>query len=264
MSDLPLGWATDIAVLQHMGSTIDNRGDHIVVRTPEVPLYHWGNCIFVTDPDAVDDAQRWVDVFESDVPEVDWLAVGLVRMPADVAGWARHGAELEFSDVLATSTLPAQSACPHSYDVHPLVLAEDWEQFVQRDIALNEEERRQERESHERFARERARAYRAMAQQNTARFFGAFSAGRLVAELGIVRCGEVARYQTVGTDQAHRGRGLASHLLGVAGAWARDEGCNQWVIVTEATNPAGRVYRRAGFVVDAPLVTAYRRPPVEG
>jgi GNAT superfamily N-acetyltransferase len=46
--------------------------------------------------------------------------------------------------------------------------------------------------------------------------FGAFAGERLVAELGIARCGGMARYQDVGTDAAHRRRGLARHLLGVA------------------------------------------------
>ena len=82
-----------------------------------------------------------------------------------------------------------------------------------------------------------------------------------MAELGIVRCGAQARYQHVGTDERHRGCGLASHLLGVAAQWAAGRSCTRWVIVTEAANPAGRVYRRAGFAPDAVSASAYRPPP---
>jgi GNAT superfamily N-acetyltransferase len=260
MSGLPLGWATDIAVLQLMGSTVDDRGDHLVVRTPANPLFHWGNCIFVTDPGGVDDADRWVGTFEAAVPTADWVAVGLVQMPAETAGWARHGLELELDDVLATSTMPRQTLPPDGYTVHALVTEADWAQFIARDIALNEESDHHERQSHERFARARALAYREMSHQGHAMFVGAFFEGRLVGELGIVRCGETARYQTVGTDPAHRGRGICSHLLGVAAAWAVEWGARQWVIVTAATNPAGRVYRRAGFELAEPIVTAYRPP----
>ncbi len=260
MRSLPLGWATDIAVLELMGSAIDDRGDHLVVRTPNNPLFHWGNCIFVTDPDAVDDAQRWVDAFVAELPSADWLAIGLVRMPTDPGGWAQFGVELELDDVLAASTLPKQTPPPAGYTVRALVEEQDWEQFVQRDMALNEETSQHDRLSHERFARARAQSYRELSERDSALFVGAFSAGTLVAELGIVRCGAAARYQTVGTDPAHRGRGVCSHLLGVAGAWAGDMGARQWVIVTEATNPAGRVYRRAGLALDVPIVTAYRPP----
>ncbi|CAN5702520.1 hypothetical protein BH09ACT7_BH09ACT7_01770 [soil metagenome] len=260
MRSLPLGWATDIAVLELMGSTVDDRGDHLVVRTPANPLFHWGNSIFVTDPDAVDDAARWVATFEAAVPEADWLAIGLTRMPTDVAAWTRHGMELELDDVLATATMPRQASLPDGYVVHPLVTGEDWEQFVQRDVALNDETDQHERESHERFARARALAYREMSERGQALFVGAFFEDRLVAELGIVKCGEAARYQTVATDPSHRGRGICSHLLGAAAAWAGEWDARQWVIVTGATNPAGRVYRRAGFELAEPIVTAYRSP----
>lgn len=75
-----------------------------------------------------------------------------------------------------------------------------------------------------------------------------------------MRCGATARYQGVGTSAEHRRRGLASHLLGVAAQWSADRGCDRWVIVTEPTNPAGRVYRSLGFMPDTGAVRAYRRP----
>lgn len=263
MRDLPLGLATDIAVLELMGSAVEDRDDHLVVRTPDNPLFHWGNCIFVTDPDTVDDVDRWVDTFRVAVPEADWLAIGLSRMPTDPPKWTERGIALELDDVLAAATLPVQTAVPAGYTVRPLAGDGDWEQFVGRDLALNEESGQYEQQSHERFARARARAYRALAQQDNAFFVGAFAGDTMVGELGIVRCGDKARYQTVATDPAHRGRGICSHLLGRAGAWAAQQGCLSFVIVTGATNPAGRVYRRAGFELVAPIVSAYRPPPVE-
>jgi GNAT superfamily N-acetyltransferase len=80
----------------------------------------------------------------------------------------------------------------------------------------------------------------------------------LAAYLGVVRCELTARYQNVSTDARHRRRGLASHLLGVAARWAAEHGCVRWVIVTDAGNPAGRVYRRVGFEPEAATVQAYR------
>jgi GNAT superfamily N-acetyltransferase len=97
-----------------------------------------------------------------------------------------------------------------------------------------------------------------LSDRDVAAFLGAFADGVLVASLGIVRCGTTARYQGVGTDAPHRRRGLASHLLGVAARWAADHGCDRWVIVTEATNPAGRVYRSVGFEPGTATIQAYR------
>ena len=59
MNRMPVGWATDLAILELTGSTVEDRGDHLVVRTPENPDYHWGNCLLVTDPAARNDAARW-------------------------------------------------------------------------------------------------------------------------------------------------------------------------------------------------------------
>ncbi|GLP75287.1 hypothetical protein TUM20983_23970 [Mycobacterium antarcticum] len=237
-------------MLAHMGSTVEDRGDHLVVRTPRNPDFHWGNCIFVTDSQAVDDADRWVRTFRSAVPDADWIAIGLAQMPANPQAWATCGLELELDDVLATAVLPKQTTPPVGYDVHALVGA-DWEQVITRAVSEG---------THERFATARANAQRDLVDHEVAQFVGAFFESRLVAELGIVDCGGTARYQNVGTALEHRGRGIASHLLGVAASWAASRGCTEWVIVTEAVNPAGRVYRRAGFEVVAPSVQAYRAP----
>jgi hypothetical protein len=48
--------------------------------------------------------------------------------------------------------------------------------------------------------------------------------------------------------------------LGVAAQWAADHGCETWVIVTDAWNPAGRIYRGLGFEPDVCNARAYRAP----
>lgn len=257
MSRLPLDWATDIAVLEHAGSIVEDRGDHLILRTPRNPTFHWGNCVLVTDPDAVDDAQRWVEAFRSAFPAATWIAIGLITMPDDVAPWAAHRLELEVNEVLVSSTLPRQTALPSGYVVRR-VGGDDWEQVVALAMAENQRTGEYEPASHEPFVRASVQTERSLSHRDVAAFFGAFADGELAACLGIVRCGTIARYQSVGTDALHRRRGLASHLLGVAARWAAGHGCDHWVIVTEATNPAGRVYRSVGFEPETASVQAYR------
>ena len=131
-------------------------------------------------------------------------------------------------------------------------------------MAENERTHEEDPASFLRFTQGQLAARQDLSARDLGAWFGAFADGALVADLGIVRCGRTARYQDVGTDEGHRGRGLASHLLGVAARWAADGGCEQWVIVTGATNPAGRVYRSLGFAPDTGTVQAYRRPPRAG
>jgi GNAT superfamily N-acetyltransferase len=160
-------------------------------------------------------------------------------------------------DVLTTRAMPRSTPLPDGYAVRQFGDS-DWELSVARAVAENARSGDEDPQSYEQFVRRQTEARRALSERGLAAFYGAFADGRLVAELGIVRCGTTARYQHVGTDEEHRRRGLASHLLGVAARWAGDQGCDQWVIVTEATNPAGRVYRAAGFELGAGSVEAYR------
>lgn len=260
MHGMPVGWATDLAILELTGSTVEDRGDHLVVRTPDNPDYHWGNCLLVTDPAASDDAQRWAGQFTADFPHATWFAAGLPTMPRRPDAWAGLGIELEQLDVLSTTAMPRQAPLAAGYAVRPLSGA-DWEALALRDIADNLESGEYDPHVHERFVRRSVDTRRRLCEQDLAAWFGAFSGDELVADLGIVRCGTVARYQDVRTVARHRRRGLASHLLGVAAGWSADHGCGTWVIVTESTNAAGRVYRRAGFALDDAEVNAYRRPP---
>ncbi len=255
------GWATDLAILEHTGSLVEDRGDHLVVRTAANPDFHWGNFVLVTDDTTVDDADRWVGVFAATFPAASWVSVGLPRMPAAPDPWAAHGLSLELEDVLTTRTLPRRSQLAAGYTVRRLD-GDDWEQDLARSVAENDATGEEDPESFLRFARGQLLARQDLSARRIGAWFGAFTAeGVLVADLGIVRCGSTARYQDVTTDEAHRRKGLASHLLGVAAQWAAGGGCDRWVIVTEATNPAGRVYRASGFAPDTGAVQAYRRPP---
>ncbi len=193
MRELPPGWATDLAVLRHMGAVIEDRQDHLLVRSPQNPAFHWGNFILVTDVEAVSDAGRWLTTFEAAFPTADWVAIGLARGPDDEGAWVSRGLELELDDVLTTDDLPWQTPLPDGYTVRRLT-GGDWAQMLARSVAENGRTGEQEPGSFERFNRAQVRARRALSDGNAGAFFGAFAGEVLVSELGIVRCGTTARY----------------------------------------------------------------------
>lgn len=260
MTDLQLDWATDLAILELSGSTVERHADHLLVRTPQNPDYHWGNCLLVTDAAAIDDAERWLARFAEALPQADWVAIGLPSMPQDAHAWQSQGIELEQLDVLSTRERPRTAPLAEGYTVRELA-GDDWEQLTQHRLAENAASGEHSPDGYERFMRETVAARQQLCDEGHAAWFGAFSGDELVADLGIVRCGTIGRYQDVATVEAHRRRGLASHLLGVAAEWSARHGCDTWVIVTESTNDAGRVYRRVGFALDAASVNAYRKAP---
>jgi len=40
MSDLDAGWATDVAVHELSGASVEDLGDHLIVRSPQNPRHH--------------------------------------------------------------------------------------------------------------------------------------------------------------------------------------------------------------------------------
>lgn len=255
--DLPLSWHTDLAVLRLEGSTIDVRSDHLVVRTPTNPIYYWGNFVLVTDPERVDDAAHWLDVFETELPDAAHRAIGLVTQPTDAEAWKAVDLELTHDDVLVAETCPELTPVPQGYLVKQIRDAIEWEQSSGLRIAEFAEGDPREAE-HE---RKRTASRAALSEQGDLAWFGAFHGDRLVAELGIVDCGEgAARYQSVVTGAEHRRQGLAGHLLGVAAQWAAERGARRWVIVADAGSDAGRLYRSRGFRPVESGARAERRP----
>ena len=256
---LSRGWHTDLAILLQQGAAVVERPDHLVVTTPSNPLYHWGNLVIVTDPAAVDDADRWVSTFAAAHPGAGHLAIGLPVIP-DTKAWAVRGIEILTDEVLFTDRMPEVRPLDPRYTSHPLTTDAQWASVIARNCAENERSGDYEPLSHERFLRNQVADRRLLIERGFAQWFGAFAEdGSLVSDLGIVDCGSgLARYQSVETDAAHRGHGLASHLLGQAARWAAHRGCREWAIVTETTNPAGRLYRSLGFKPDAVQVRAYR------
>jgi GNAT superfamily N-acetyltransferase len=249
--DVPLSWHTDIAVLVGSGSSVDEHADHLVVRTPDNPTYAWGNFVLVTDPTAVDDAARWEAVFRSAFPEAGHRAIGLPAAPTDAAAWEARGLEIEHEDVLVRDAPLDRHPLPEGYWVRPLTTAADWEQsHALRQADPGEDEGGA------------TDARRRLADGGRAVFLGAFAGDELAADQGILDCGAgVARYQDVMTKAPHRRRGLTSHLLGEASAWAADRGVHTWVILADAGEAPSLLYQKLGFRPSEPSSQAYRPAP---
>jgi GNAT superfamily N-acetyltransferase len=255
--DLPLGWHTDLAVRRLDGSTVEEHDDHLVVRTPANPLFHWGNFVLVTDPEGADKPDHWLTVFERAFPDAPHRAIGLVGQPADLQPWLDLDLEIDHDDVLATDTCPEPTPLPQGYLVRQILDTIEWEQST----GMRIEEFAPDNPREAQFERTVTESRVAMTAGGAVAWFGAFFGDRLVAELGIVDCGEgVARYQAVVTHADHRRRGLAGHLLGVAARWAADRGARSWVIVADDGSDAARLYRSRGFTPADRGVRAQRKP----
>lgn len=259
---LSAGSATDLEIALLEGAVVDDRGDHLVITTPSNPGYRWGNYVRVTTGD-VEDAERWLGVFTEEFPRAGWVAIGLPVRPRTRA-YEQAGCSLDEDESLVTRTLPVLREPPSGYDIRQLAGDAEWNQLVEADVRERSRTHPGSLEAFRRFKLDQVASRRSLQEAGRLGWWGAFDGdGRLCANLGIVLLGERARYQAVFTEAGHRGRGLAGHLLGLAARWAAERGASEWVIVTETTNEAGRLYRSLGFVPELSGVSAYREPVEE-
>jgi ribosomal protein S18 acetylase RimI-like enzyme len=242
MRELPLAWRTDLSILEMSGAQVTRFDGHILVQSPDNPGYHWGNCILVTSGDLAGDPARCLRTFEVYLPGAEHVAIGLPTAPSpDV--WRPFGVQVESTQSLMRRAPLSPGALPPGDDVRQLLSDDDWELVTRADVAEHAD-----LPGYEDFACRRVAAHRRLTDDGVGAFFGVFAGAELVADLGIVVCWQqVARYQNVSTVSEHRGRGLASHLLGVASRWADDRGVDTWLIVAEPDSAAARLYRALGF-----------------
>ena len=134
---------------------------------------------------------------------------------------------------------------------------EDWRQAFELRIACLPDEH-----STEQFVRAHLAGSRALCEQGSATWFGAFEDGTLRAALGIVSDGHgLARFQMVETHPDCRRRGLASALLYRAGSAALEAGAETLVIVADPGYHAIGLYRSVGFDDRETKAELTRQPP---
>lgn len=129
-----LGYRTDVAVLRRGGSTICDRGDHLVVRTADDPSFWWGNFLLLRSAPAAGETGAWVRRFEEEFPTARHRAFGIDDPdagPGGVAGFVAAGYSIGLDTVMtaaavAAPTRPHVGACCRALDADA-----DWQQHLE-------------------------------------------------------------------------------------------------------------------------------------
>jgi len=254
-----LGFRTDLMLRRLAGASVDDRGDHIVVRTQANPGFYWGNFLLIEQPPASGEAGRWLEIFHEAFPDAGHVAIGIDGVDGDtgeIDGLLGAGMDLELSVVL-TALEPAAAEHPWA-EVRRLRSDTDWQQAIDVRLAVDDDQSRRNIE----FVTRRAAESRALVENGHGTYVGAVVDGVVRATLGIVTDGSgLGRYQSVETHPDHRRKGLASTLLAAAADIARNEhGVDTFVIVADPDYVAIDLYRGLGFH-DAERQVQLQRPP---
>ena len=252
-----LGFRTDLALRVLEGAEITDRGDYTVVRSPDNPTFWWGNFLLLAGWPEPGTGDGWLARFAAEFPQAEHLALGVDagHEPAQVPPeFLAAGLEFERATVLSCAAVQPPPRQNTEAEIRRLESDDDWEQS--RDLGIRCYGYGGP------YLDRRARARRRLTQLGRAAWFGAFTDGRLLSQLGVCDTGGgLARYQDVETDPGARRRGLAGTLVWRAGVFAAGAfGAGTLVIVADPAEEAIRVYRACGFA-DAQGQFSFERGP---
>ncbi|WP_295660441.1 GNAT family N-acetyltransferase [uncultured Nocardioides sp.] len=244
-----LAFRTHVRLLELSGSEVEDRGTHLVVRTPANPAYHWGSFLLLARPPYPGGAREVLAAFDAEFPQARHRAVGLDGTePQDVTELAEAGLRVDLGVVMTAAAVvePARPADGATY--RPLESDDDWEQRVDLMLASNPGE---EREGLLAFARGKVAQEKALAEQGHGARWGAFETDTLVSTAGLFRTDDTnARFQSVETHPDARRRGYAGTLVHrLATHGLTDLGASTLVMVADPDGEAIGVYRALGFQV---------------
>ncbi len=203
-----LGYRTDLSLLLRTGSTLTDRGDHLVVRTDDNPTFWWGQLPSPGSRAGAGGDGGLGPAVRGGVP------AGATPCPRsgrptlggeDVPGLTGAGFSVEVDAVMTATTVRPPGRPNGEATCRPLTSDADWEQSAQ--LALSGRP--------DVAARERDRAFpppapwrtRRLAESGAGRRFGAFLGDRLVAQMGLVSASPgLARFRDVETHPEFRRR----------------------------------------------------------
>jgi GNAT superfamily N-acetyltransferase len=251
--------ATDVDVLPP-SSTLEDRGEYVVVRSPSNPSHYWGNFIAWRRPPRPGDGARWESVYleefgherESRHVTFSWdTPTGEVGAGVEEFREQGYALEEEVGLIAGPHELVEHPRANREVEVRQLALDGDeelWEAAVEVQVASREDGH--EEEFHRAYVRARMRDRRALFAQGRGGWFLAITPdGEVAASCGVIVTDGRARFQAVDTVEVFRRRGIATRIVHDAARAAIDRyGARQLVICADADYHALPLYESLGFV----------------
>ncbi|HET6878495.1 MAG TPA: GNAT family N-acetyltransferase [Jatrophihabitans sp.] len=260
-----LGYRTDLALLRLGGTLVEDRGDHLLIRSRHNPTYWWGNYLLLPSVPDDDDIDHWLARFSAEHPDAQHVALGIDctdGTTADLEGFARRGLEVEAGTVMTASSVHRPRSENTEAIYRPLAGDDDWAQSVALGVRIDDGN--YEPEGHRRFVQAKMATYRRLVEAGHGQWFGAFLDGRLVAQLGLFTASAgLARFQSVETDPDFRRRGLAGGLVHLASTYGLERGVQTLVMVADPGYVAIDLYRAVGFADTESQLHVQRAPAAD-
>lgn len=203
MDVVSLGYRTDLALLQIGGTQIEDRGDHIVVRSSHNPTHWWGNFLLLDQAPTPEGSGSWLERFAETVPAAAHVALGFdgtQGTTSDLDWFTAHGFTAEAQTVMTATEVREPPRLNRDAVYRRLRSDEDWADSVELRIRCSDQGR-EPAADYRGHATAKARTNRALVNAGHGGWFGAFLDGRLVSQMGLLSVSPgLARFQFVETD----------------------------------------------------------------
>ncbi len=243
-----LGYRMDLSFPGFKGEVID-RGDYLVIRTPDNPSYYWGNYLLFDAPPTPSDFDRWRDLFYKEIgkqPNITHEAFGWDSPSGEmghIEPFLEAGYNLNNCSVLTTSRVGLPPYFNPDVVVRPVETDEEWEMagicascYATRVTAVNDR------------IRKHMIAWRAVSLCDAGKWYGAFLKGVLVGGLGIYTVDETGVIDNVVTHPDFREKGVGRSLVYLASLHAIETlGVKKLLLSTDNGSAAKRMYEQVGF-----------------
>lgn len=247
-----LGYQTDLIFPGFDGEIID-RGDYLVILTPNNPTFYWGNFILFKKPPERDDVSLWKSIFQREITsrlDTHHFTFGWDTIHGEIGeveSFLEEGFDLAKLVVLSTNEVYIPSKYNTDVVIRPISEDWEWQQATLNQIACRESGH--DIESYTKFKTEQMLRYQNMVKSGIGQWFGAFMGKELVADLGIFSINDRARFQNVGTHPDYRRLGICGALVYESSRYAFENmKVKTLVMVADEEYHAARIYESIGFI----------------
>jgi ribosomal protein S18 acetylase RimI-like enzyme len=256
-----LGFKTEM-IFHRFDGEIEDRGEYVVVKTPSNPGFMFGNLLLFFTAPKKGSLENWKNLFRQEFalhPAVEHYTF-LWDSPNEgighVAEFEQENFKVDFSVVLTAKSVILPMKHNSQVQVRPILSESDWAAVTENQIMSKAAE--YESESYRRFKEKQMARYRAMSERGLGHWFGAFLDGRLVADLGVYRDGDIGRFQSVETHPEFQRQGICGSLVYESAQFALQKmNLKELVMVADENYHAAKIYESVGFAPAAKEYSAF-------
>ncbi len=250
-----LGLQSDM-IFHRADAQIFERGNYMIIMTPDNPLYFFGNLLLFDHPPQPNGPGPWEALFAeafADQPASthrtfvwDNTGLGEPAAPDAISAFESFGYEYKIQIILAADAVNHPLYPNHEVLIRGITTEMEWEAVYELQVLGGASDYNPD--LYRPFIAQRIVSWRRMIDAGRGIWLGAFDGNRLVADCGLFWEDGVGRFQNVETLASHRRRGICGTLVHHGCELALEKcGVRNLVMAADKGYVAARIYESLGF-----------------